>query len=146
MTWKSANKKIATVKKGKITAKKAGKTTITAKVGSKTLKCKVTVENPSLSAKTLTLKEGDSGTLKLKNLKTKLKVTWSSGNKKVAAVKNGKVTAKSPGSTVITAKVLGKKFTCKVTVEKKALIDKMIQPGESFLSKLTEAEIRALFE
>ncbi|MBP5199593.1 MAG: DEAD/DEAH box helicase [Schwartzia sp.] len=30
--------------------------------------------------------------------------------------------------------------------QKKALIDKMIQPGESFLSKLTEAEIRALFE
>ncbi len=30
--------------------------------------------------------------------------------------------------------------------KKKALIDKMIQPGESFLSKLTEAEIRALFE
>lgn len=30
--------------------------------------------------------------------------------------------------------------------QKKALIDKMIQPGESFLTKLTEAEIRALFE
>ena len=30
--------------------------------------------------------------------------------------------------------------------QKKALIDKMIQPGESFLSKLTESEIRALFE
>ena len=30
--------------------------------------------------------------------------------------------------------------------QKKALIDKMIRPGESFLSKLTEAEIRALFE
>ena len=30
--------------------------------------------------------------------------------------------------------------------QKKALIDRMIQPGESFLSKLTEAEIRALFE
>ena len=29
--------------------------------------------------------------------------------------------------------------------QKKALIDKMIQPGESFLSKLTESEIRALF-
>ncbi len=30
--------------------------------------------------------------------------------------------------------------------QKKALIDKMIQPGESFLSKLSEEEIRALFE
>lgn len=46
--WTSSNKKVATVKKsGKygavVTGKKAGKTTITAKVGSKKLKCKVTV-------------------------------------------------------------------------------------------------------
>lgn len=43
--WSSKNKKIATVsKKGKITAKKAGKTTIIAKINSKTLKCKVIVK------------------------------------------------------------------------------------------------------
>lgn len=49
VTWKSSKKKVATVsKKGRITPKKAGKTTITAKVkaGSRsyTLKCKVTVK------------------------------------------------------------------------------------------------------
>ena len=43
-SYKTANKKIATVaKNGKITAKKAGKTTITVKVGKKTKKVKVTV-------------------------------------------------------------------------------------------------------
>lgn len=43
-SYKSANKKVATVaKNGKITAKKAGKTTITVKVGKKTKKVKVTV-------------------------------------------------------------------------------------------------------
>ena len=43
-TYKTANKKIATVaKNGKITAKKAGKTTITVKVGKKTKKVKVSV-------------------------------------------------------------------------------------------------------
>lgn len=42
--WNSKKKRIATVsKKGLVKAKKAGKTTITAKVGKKTLRCKVTV-------------------------------------------------------------------------------------------------------
>lgn len=42
--WSSSNKKIATVsKKGKVTTKKTGKVTITAKVGKKKLKCKITV-------------------------------------------------------------------------------------------------------
>ncbi len=45
ITWKSSNKKVATVSsKGKVTAKKKGKATITAKVAGKTYKCKVTVK------------------------------------------------------------------------------------------------------
>lgn len=43
--WKSSAKKVATVsKKGKVKAIKAGKATITAKVKSKTFRCKVTVK------------------------------------------------------------------------------------------------------
>lgn len=42
--WSSSKKSVATVSKnGKVTAKKSGKATITAKVGKKKLKCKVTV-------------------------------------------------------------------------------------------------------
>ena len=41
--WKSSNKKVAKVKKGKVTAVKAGTATITAKKGKKKYKCKVTV-------------------------------------------------------------------------------------------------------
>ena len=44
--WSSSKKKIATVRKGKVTAKKAGQTTITAKVGKKKFRCKVTVKSP----------------------------------------------------------------------------------------------------
>ncbi len=47
------------------------------------------------------------------------KVTWKSSNKSVAAVKNGKVTAKKKGTAKITATVRGKKLTCKVTVKAK---------------------------
>ena len=44
-SWKSSDKKVATVSKsGKITAKKAGKATITVKCGKKTVKVKVTVK------------------------------------------------------------------------------------------------------
>ena len=43
--WNSSNKKVATVtSKGKVKGKKAGKATITAKVGKKKYKCKITVK------------------------------------------------------------------------------------------------------
>jgi uncharacterized protein YjdB len=42
--WSSSNRNIATVtKKGKVKGKKAGKTTITAKVGKKKYRCRVTI-------------------------------------------------------------------------------------------------------
>lgn len=45
LTWKTSNKKIATVKNGKVKAKKKGKVTITVKTTSgKTAKCKITVK------------------------------------------------------------------------------------------------------
>lgn len=47
VTWSTSKKSVATVsQKGKVTAKKAGTATITAKVGGKSYKCKVTVKNP----------------------------------------------------------------------------------------------------
>lgn len=46
VTWKTSNKKVATVsKKGKVTVRKKGTAVITAKVNKKTLKCKITVKN-----------------------------------------------------------------------------------------------------
>ena len=47
--WSTSNKKIAIVnKKGKVTGKKAGKVTITAKIGKKKYNCKVTVKNKAV--------------------------------------------------------------------------------------------------
>ncbi len=71
-----------------------------------------------MNQKTLYLTPKKSYKLKLKG--TKKKVTWKSSNKKVATVsKSGKVTARKIGKATIVAKVKGKKYKCKVYVEKK---------------------------
>lgn len=54
VTWSSNKKSVATVSKtGKVKAKKAGKTTITAKVGKTRLKCVITVKNKAAKKKVL---------------------------------------------------------------------------------------------
>ena len=58
--WTTKNKKVATVKNGKIKGVKTGSTTVTCKVGSKKLTVKVSVKAPSLSAKSVSVKAGDN--------------------------------------------------------------------------------------
>ena len=133
VTWSSSNKKVATVSSsGKVTAKKAGKVTITvkAKDGSgKKATCKVTVKKPTkvskikLNKTSLSLKVGSSSTVKATvspSSATDKSVSWSSSNKKVATVSSkGKITAVGVGSAKITVKAKdgsGKKATVKVTV------------------------------
>lgn len=64
--WSTSNKKVATVKKGKVTAKKAGKATITCKVKGKKYTCKVTVKDKRTTNKgelniTITEKASETG-------------------------------------------------------------------------------------
>lgn len=74
-------------------------------------------EKPTLNKTAITLKEGQTYQLKLKNIKAR--VTWKSKNKSVATVSSsGKVTAKKHGSTIIQAKCAGKTYQCKVKVKK----------------------------
>lgn len=116
--WSSSNKKVATVKAGVVTAKKAGTAVITAKIKNVNYTCKVTVENPKLNKKSINLEHGKSKTLKV--AKTTMKVKWSSSDSSIAKVTSkGKVTGKKQGRAVITAKVGGKEFTCKVRVRGK---------------------------
>ena len=117
--WSTSDKKIATVtSKGKITAKKKGVATITAKSGNKNYKCKLTVETPSIGKKTASLTVGDKTTLAMNG--TVQKIKWKSSDTKVVTVtSSGKITAKKAGTANITATVLNKKYTCKVTVQAK---------------------------
>lgn len=58
--WSTKNKAIATVnKKGLVKGKKKGKTTVIAKVGKKSLKCKVTVKKKASSKKSSSKKTDD---------------------------------------------------------------------------------------
>lgn len=67
-----------------------------------------------LNKSKIVLEIGSTYCLKVKN--TTSKVKWSSGNKKVVKVKNGCLTPVAVGTAKVTAKVNGKKYTCKVTV------------------------------
>ena len=139
--WTSSNKKIATVSaSGKIKGIKKGRCNIYAKVGKKKYTCKVTVKQPvtsiKLSKKSISLNKGKKYTLKAsiapKNAANKA-VVWKSSNTKIASVSSkGVVTAKSAGTTTITATAKDgsrKKASCKVTIKgssnKKILIQEL---------------------
>lgn len=116
VTWSSSDKSVATINSnGKVTAKKKGTATITAKVGNKKYICKIKVENPKISATSKKIDKGSTYTLKITG--STQKITWSSSDKNIATVNsNGKVTAKKKGTVTITAKVGSKKYNCKITV------------------------------
>ncbi|HIR27934.1 MAG TPA: Ig domain-containing protein [Candidatus Choladousia intestinigallinarum] len=143
--WSSSKKSVATVTQtGKVTAKKKGATVITAKIGSKKYTCKVTVQSPSISKKSATLQKGKTLTLKLSG--TNQKVTWKSSNKNVATVSSkGKVTAKKAGTATITATVLKKKYTCKITVKASSSKTKTYNEGMYKVGKTIPAGQYALF-
>lgn len=111
--WHSSDKKVATVKNGKITGKRTGTAIVTAIVSKKKYTCKVTVK-PGLNKTTLTLNPNQSK--KIKVLGTKKRVVWNSTRKKVATVKNGVIKAVKTGTATIKAKVDGYTLYCNVIV------------------------------
>lgn len=131
LTWKTSNKKVATVSKnGKVKGIKKGTAIITVSTSNgKTATCKISVKNPvkvksvKLNKTKATIKKGKTlqlkATVKPKNATNKA-VTWSSSNKKIATVsKNGKVKGIKKGTVTITVKTKDgkKKAKCKVTVK-----------------------------
>ena len=134
ITWKSSNKKIATVNsKGKVTVKKkAGTVTITAKAPNGK-KASVKLKVSKKAVKVTKVKITGKKTMKAKKSQTlkavaapataaNQKVTWKSSNKKVATVNSkGKVTAKKKGTVTITATARDgskKKASIKIKVSK----------------------------
>lgn len=131
VTWSTSDKKIATVKNGKVSVKKAGTVTITARTADgKTVKIKLKAGKQKI--KVTKVKLAGSKTMKVKEKQTlnltvmpatadNGKVSWSSSNKKRATVDSkGRVTAKKKGTVTITAKAKdgsGKKGSIKIKVK-----------------------------
>ena len=123
VVWTSSEDAIASVSNGKITAHKSGKATITAKSGTCSAECEVTVsvntESITLDKTTLSLSVGETAqltaTVKPDDATDKT-VTWSSSDESVAKVDNGKVAALKSGKATITAKCGDKTAECAVTV------------------------------
>lgn len=127
VTFTSSNKKVAVVgKNGKITAKKAGKTTITVRTANgKKAVCRVTVKKApkkvALKASQKVLKRGKSMKLKVvlpKKTASFKRIFRSSRPKVVTVSASGKITAKKKGTAVITVKTFNnKKAGIKITVK-----------------------------
>lgn len=116
--WSSSNKKVATVNgKGVVKGRKSGTCKVVARFGGKKYACKVTVVNPRLNKKKITVY--NSRSFRLKVTGGKGRVRWKSGNKKVATVsKKGTVTALKGGTCTVTAVRNGIALKCRVTVPK----------------------------
>ena len=90
-----------------------------------------------------TMYVGTPKTLKVTG--TTKKVTWKSSNKKIATVSaKGKVTPKKAGTVVITAKVSGKNYKCKVTVKKPCLsaTKKTVKAGSTYKLLLHGSKVK----
>ena len=120
VTWSVGNEAIASVSaSGVITGKKVGNTNVFAVVDGVRYICKLRVDGPYLSRKSLTMTQGTTQQLYVRA--TSLPVRWLTNKTSVATVStSGEVTAKSAGTAVITAVVNGQKYTCNVTVTKPA--------------------------
>lgn len=135
-TWTSSKPEVATVTDGVVKGIAAGETviTVTANRNSNlTASCTVTVTAEAkpitdlkISAATLELEEGKTGTLTstATPADTTDEIEWISSNDKIAAVKDGVVTAVAEGKATITVQVKGNSAisaSCEVTVTKKVI-------------------------
>ena len=123
VSWTSSDEFVAKVDNGKVTAVKAGKSTIIAKCGGLTAECVVIVRVPvssiTLDNTSISLTVGETAqltvTLRPEDATDK-NVNWTSSDVSVAKVDNGKVTAVKAGKATVTAKCGGKTAECVVTV------------------------------
>ena len=153
VVWTSSDETVATVANGVVTALKAGKATITAKVGDVSATCEITVNAKvipatgiALDKTTAEMTEGETLTLTATVTPedaTDKTIVWSSSDETIATVANGVVTALKAGKTTITAKAGEVSATCEITVNAKVIPATGIALDKT-IAELTEGETLTL--
>lgn len=119
-SFSSSDSKVASVNTyGKITAKKAGTASITAKIKNGEARCKITVKKTiiKLSAQRISMENGETARLKA-SVSTGHSVVYKSNKSSIVSVdERGIILAKKPGTAVITVTADKTSVTCKVTVK-----------------------------
>ncbi len=120
--WVSRNNAVAEVSQtGLVTAKRAGKATVTAKVGKKRYRYKITVEAPYLTKQSSALALKKSTTLRVRGTSKAFRLV-SSDSSIVKVKKKGKnkykITALKDGVATVTAQYQDQTLTCLVTAGK----------------------------
>ena len=127
VVWSSSDVDVATVDtNGKVNAVSAGHATITVSANGLETSCDVYVEPNSifLDYENIQLStKGTGSSIKIKPYinGSKKSVKWSTSDKTIATVSNGKVTGKKSGVATITATANGVSATCNVTVIKDSI-------------------------
>jgi GH25 family lysozyme M1 (1,4-beta-N-acetylmuramidase)/uncharacterized protein YjdB len=120
--WESADASVATVDNGKITAVKAGSTSITVTFSDKhTETVKVTVNDKTYTISSVSIDKtsivaGGTATLTAVTEPKGGTVTWKSSDEKIATVKDSTVTGVAAGTATLTATVGSSTKTLTVTV------------------------------
>jgi len=138
-TFKSDNSKIASVDTyGKVTAKRAGTATITAKIKNAEASCKVYVEKTqiTLNADSASIERNETYQL-IASTSNASTVTYKSNKKSVAQInENGCILGLKPGEAVITVTADDSTKTCKLIVKEPTIkLDKTsltLYRGETF--------------
>ncbi len=139
VSFKSSNSSVASVNTyGRITAKKSGSATITAKISGAEASCRVTVKKTviTISRTTASLENGDTLRLTARTSNGS-SIKWKVNKKSIATIsENGTVTAHKPGVATITATADKTTVTCRITVRKPTIrLNKTritLNPGQSF--------------
>ncbi len=123
--WESSNEEVATVVNGTVTGLSAGETTITVRVeGNSEIAStskKITViakeiqYQISLSKNVVTLEIGQEETI-VASVTPSIELVWSSQNKNIATVTDGKITAVSAGNTTVSVATSDNKASMTITV------------------------------
>lgn len=102
----------------------------------------VSTNKISLNKTSISVKEGITGKITVKNKPARAKILWSSKDKKIATVKKGVVTGLKQGQTVVSCKVVYQKGPKKLTPKLKATVK--VRKNRQVYPKCTKGKLKGV--